>query len=188
MKSALLVIDLQKDILAGLGSPARQPLLDRAVDGVVARMAALQKAARGQGVPVIVVQHDGRPDHRLGQGKPGWALRPEIAPLGGDILMHKRASDSFFETELDATLKAKGVTHIVLGGCMSQYCVDTTARRAVTLGYDVTLVADGHATADEGALSSDQIAAHHNLLLDGFGAGGRTIRVRAAAEVTFELK
>jgi len=185
MTTALVIIDLQKDILAGLGSPQRQALFDAAVDAVVARMASLQQQARTGNVPVIVVQHDGRPDHRLGLGKPGWALRPEIAPRGDDVLIHKQASDAFFQTELDAVLKAKGVTHLVLGGCMSQYCVDTTARRAVTLGYDVTLVADGHTTADEGALSAEQIAAHHNLLLDGFGAGGRVISVRKAAEAGF---
>ncbi|MFN3461030.1 MAG: cysteine hydrolase family protein [Oceanibaculum sp.] len=185
MTTALVIIDLQNDILKGLGSPERQPLLDRAVDAVVARMAALQRSAREKNLPVIVVQHDGSPEHRLGRGKPGWELRPEIAPQENDVLIHKQASDSFFETGLDAVLKAKGVTRIVLGGCMSQYCVDTTARRAVTLGYDVTLVADGHATADEGALSAEQISAHHNLLLDGFGAGGRTISVMKADEVGF---
>lgn len=185
MTTALLVIDLQKDILKGLGTPQRQPLLDAAVDAVVARMATLQQRARVQKAPVVVVQHDGSPAHRLGKGKPGWELRSEIAPIGDDVLVHKLASDSFFGTELDAVLKAKGVTHIVLGGCMSQYCVDTTARRAVTLGYDVTLVSDGHATADEGDLSAEQIAAHHNLLLDGFGAGGKVIAVKKAEEVGF---
>lgn len=185
MTTALVIIDLQKDILKGLGSPQRQPVLDSAVDAVVARMASLQRLARETNVPVVVVQHDGRPDHRLGRGKPGWELRPEIAPLGNDTLIHKQTSDSFFETGLDAALKAKGVSRIVLGGCMSQYCIDTTARRAVTLGYDVTLVADGHATADAGALSAEQISAHHNLLLDGFGAGGRTISVMKADKIGF---
>jgi nicotinamidase-related amidase len=36
---------------------------------------------------------------------------------------------------------------------MTQYCVDTTVRRAVSLGYEVTLVGDGHMTADSDALT-----------------------------------
>lgn len=185
MTTALVIIDLQKDILQGLGSAERQPVLDRMVDAVAARMGKLQQAAHAAKVPVVVVQHDGAPTHRLGKGKPGWELRPEIAPGDGDALVHKQASDSFFETDLDAVLKAKGVTHIVLGGCMSQYCVDTTARRAVTLGYDVTLVEDGHTTADAGALTAEAISAHHNLLLDGFGAGGKAIAVKRSDQITF---
>lgn len=60
---------------------------------------------------------------------------------------------------------------------MTQFCVDTTVRRAVSLGYDVDLVSDGHMTADFGGLSFEQIIAHHNALLDGFDAGLHSVRI-----------
>jgi nicotinamidase-related amidase len=66
---------------------------------------------------------------------------------------------------------------------MTEYCIDPTCRRAVTLGYDVTLVGDGHLTRDNGVLSAAQIIAHHNLVLNEFDAGAHAIKVRATAEV-----
>jgi nicotinamidase-related amidase len=66
---------------------------------------------------------------------------------------------------------------------MTQYCVDTTVRRAVSLGYDVTLVADGHMTADSGALGFEQIIEHHNALLGGFDAGPHSVTVAPLDQV-----
>ena len=185
MTTALLIIDVQKDILAGMGAPERQQLIAAQLDAVAARLSGLQEKARAAKVPVIIVQHDDKGDHRLARGAPGWELRPEIAPIAGEPVVHKSACDSFFETDLEQQLKMRGITHLVIGGCMTQYCVDTTARRAVTLGYDVTLVADGHATADAGALTFEQIVAHHNRLLDGFDAGTKAVAVKKAEEVGF---
>lgn len=73
----------------------------------------------------------------------------------------------------------------MIAGLMTQYCVDTTCRRAVSLGFDVTLVADAHTTADSDTLQVEQIVAHHNALLDGFDAGSATIRVTPLAQVAF---
>ncbi|WP_374654491.1 cysteine hydrolase family protein [Dongia sp.] len=185
MTTALLIIDVQKAILNGAGTAARQPILDRALDEVVARLQAIQQRARKAGVPVVVVQHNDVGDHRLAKGQPGWELRPEIAPAAGEALVHKTACDSFFDTDLQDELERRGVTHLVIGGCMTQYCVDTTTRRAVTMGYDVTLLGDGHMTGDRGALTYDQIIAHHNMLLDGFDAGKCAVTVKKTAEVVF---
>ena len=98
-------------------------------------------------------------------------------------MIHKRACDAFFDTALDAELAAAGVKQLVVAGCMTQYCIDTTVRRAVTLGYDVVLVADGHMTADTNNLRFDQIIAHHNALLDGFDAGKHEVRVCPSSEI-----
>ena len=74
--------------------------------------------------------------------------------------------------------------YLIVTGCMTEYCVDTSARRAVSNGYDVTLVSDAHTTIDNKQLTAAQIIAHHNALLDGFDAGSHAIKVRAAEEVT----
>jgi nicotinamidase-related amidase len=105
--------------------------------------------------------------------------------VDGDVVVHKRRSDSFFETDLEDQLKDKAVTHLVVGGCMTQFCVDTTARRAVSLGYNVTLVADGHMTADSETLTYADIVSHHNETLDDFDAGSTRINTRPAAAIRF---
>lgn len=188
MTSALIVIDVQQAILTGLGTPDRQPALDAALNDVVARLQSLQDAARAAEVPVVIVQHDGPETHRLAVGSPGWAIRAEIAPISSDIVIHKTSCDSFFETELLDRLTGRGVTHLVVGGCMTQFCIDTTVRRAVSLGFDVTLIADGHTTADTADLAFTQIVAHHNRTLNGFGAGLHRINILAAANIAFHSR
>ena len=68
---------------------------------------------------------------------------------------------------------------------MSQFCVDTTVRRAVFLGYDVTLIADGHTTGDTATLTFSEIIAHHNETLDGFDAGKAAVEIRPTADIAF---
>jgi nicotinamidase-related amidase len=186
MTKALVIIDVQNAIVAGKGTPDRQTVMDTALDATIERLSALQAKAREAGVPVIVIQHDGPKGHRLATGTEGWKLRPEIAPQSGDVVVHKEASDSFFETDLGERLRERNISHLVIGGCMTQFCVDTTVRRAVSEGYDVTLIADGHMTADMGALTFADIIAHHNALLDGFDAGNRVVRVQPSGEIGFQ--
>jgi nicotinamidase-related amidase len=185
MPSALLIIDVQKAILRGKGTATRQPAIDAALDRMVNRLAELQHAARARNVPVILVQHDGDTDHRLAKGTDGWQIRGELRPASGDVLVHKTACDAFFETDLKERLKERRIGHLIVGGCMTQFCVDTTCRRAASLGYDVTLLGDGHMTADMGDLTFEQIIAHHNAVLDGFDAGAHAIHVAASNEIQF---
>jgi nicotinamidase-related amidase len=185
MTKALLIIDVQNAILAGKGTPQRQPLIDMALNETVARLRRLKELARQQSAPVVIVQHDGEADHRLAIGTNGWEIRHELAPAEDDVVVHKKSPDSFFGTDLEDRLKEKSVTHLVVGGCMTQFCVDTTVRRAVSLGYDVTLVADGHTTADSQTLTFADIVAHHNETLHDFDAGSATIIVRPVADIQF---
>jgi nicotinamidase-related amidase len=181
-KTALLIIDIQQGILA-IPDLVRRKQIDQALSEMVARIAGLIERARAADVPVIYVQHDGRRGHRLEPETPGWRFRPEIAPRPRELVIHKCASDAFFETRLQSELATVGANKLVVCGCMTQYCVDTTVRRAVSLGYDVILVADGHMTADTATLPFEQIIAHHNALLDGFDAGKHEIQVRPSSEI-----
>jgi nicotinamidase-related amidase len=185
MTTALLLIDMQNWILHGKGSPVRQPIIDRALDDLVTRLARLQRVAREAKVPVIMVQHDGPADYRLATGTDGWNFRSELAPIAGDIVVHKQSCDSFHDTDLQPRLRDLRITHLVIGGCMTQFCVDTTCRRAVSMGYDVTLLGDGHMTADMGDLRFEQIIAHHNAVLDGFDAGKHAIRIATTVAIAF---
>ena len=180
--TALVIIDVQKAILRNPANP-RQQETDRALDATVQRIAALLQSARASRTPVILVQHDGPPGHRLESGTEGWNLRNEIAPLPNELVFHKRACDAFFETGLEAELVRLEIRRLVIAGCMTQYCVDTTVRRAVSLGYDVVLAADGHMTEDSGGLRFEQIIAHHNGLLNGFDAGAHSVTVAPIARI-----
>ena len=182
--TGFLIIDVQNAILTGRGG-VRQREADRALDDVVMRIAGLIRRAHAASVPVLYAQHDGPPGHRLEPDTPGWHLRPEIAPLDDEPVFRKRASDSFFETPLEDYLRDRGITRLVIAGCMTPWCVDTACRRAVSLGFDVVLVADGHTTVDAAGLTFEQIIAHHNTLLDGFDAGNHEVKVVPAADVSW---
>ncbi|MCI0604276.1 cysteine hydrolase [bacterium] len=174
-KRALLVIDVQKGIV-------RAPsILDP--EGVLKRIRTLQDRFREAGAPVLHVQHDGPSGHRVEKGTPGWDIERAVTPALNEAVINKRASDAFFETPLHQKLAALGITDLVIAGCMTQYCVDTTCRRAVSLGYNVFLASDAHTTADDGELTAAQIVSHHNTILDGFSAGGHAIVVQPSGEI-----
>lgn len=175
-KEAVIVIDVQNGIL-NIPGIAREVETQAALDLVVGRIATLIQRARSRDIPVVFVQHDGETGHRLERGSFGWQIRPEIAPFPSEAVVHKSACDSFFETTLASELESRDVRRLIVVGCMTQYCVDTSVRRAVSLGYDISLMGDGHMTADSCALRFEQIIAHHNALLDGFEAGDHLVRV-----------
>jgi nicotinamidase-related amidase len=181
-QDALVIIDVQNAILE-ISGLQRRVETHAAFDDLVARIATLIERARKRKIPVFFVQHNGPSGHRLERAFPGWQIRQEISPAPGEPIIHKRACDAFFATTLESELSSRKIDRLIVAGCMTEYCVDTTVRRAVTLGYDVTLVADGHLTADSGALTFDQIIAHHNSLLDGFDAGNRSVRVTPLSQL-----
>ncbi|MGO4706273.1 cysteine hydrolase family protein [Microvirga sp. 2MCAF38] len=183
MTTALVIIDVQKNILAIPG--ARPAVLER-FDEVRGWIAHLVDEARRADILVIFVQHDGAPGHRLQAGSPGWEICEDLNRSPADTVVRKTACDSFHETNLQAALAARDIRHLVIAGLMTQYCVDTTCRRAVGLGYDVTLVADGHTTSDSALLSVEQIVAHHNAVLDGFNVESAVLTVTPASDVKFK--
>ncbi len=101
------------------------------------------------------------------------------------MIIRKQASDAFYETPLDDVLHSLGVSHLVVTGMQTEYCVDATSRRATSLGYDVTLVADGHTTGDYELLRAAQIVAHHNYVLAHLAQPDHPIRVIPGREIMF---
>ncbi len=111
------------------------------------------------------MRHDGGPGDTLEHGTAGWHIHPAIAPIAGEAIVDKRTPDAFHETALAATLAAGGTTRIVVVGAQTEFCVDTTCRRAFSSGYEVALVSDGHSTWDNDTLTADQIIRHTNRTL-----------------------
>jgi nicotinamidase-related amidase len=175
-QAALLVIDVQVGLI---GEPAyRGP-------EVLANIAALLARARAAGTPVIYMQHDGDSGGRLAPGAPGWAIHTTVAPHEGEPIIRKRASDSFYQTTLQAELATRHIQHLVITGCRTEMCIDTTSRAAISHGYNVTLVTDAHSTVDNEILSSAQIVAHHNTTLDDFGSDEHVVTIKKTNEITF---
>lgn len=76
-------------------------------------------------------------------------------------------------------------TRVVITGAATDYCIDATARSALSLGFNVVLVEDAHAPVidSDTPLTAEQIVAHHNEILSQAIHPGGTLRVVAAADV-----
>ena len=59
----------------------------------------------------------------------------------------------------------RNINRVVIAGIQSEICIDATCRRAYSLGYDVTLVKNGHSTYNSTVLSASQIIEHHNEII-----------------------
>lgn len=177
--TALLIIDMQIDSFSVPGNPTYREA------ELLANIKELSRKARATGTPVIYIQHQEKRGP-LAVGTPGWQILPAIAPLEQDLVVSKSAEDSFLATTLEEELRARHITHLVVCGSRSDFCVDTTCRSAISHGYDVTLVGDAHSTIHRKVLNAELIVAHHNATLDGFGPEGRHIVVKPTSEILFE--
>lgn len=152
---ALLVVDMQAGCFSGEPTPA-----DR--EGTVSRINALAGAIRPAGL-VVFVQHSDE-EEGLARGSGAWRLLASLNRDPGDPTIEKTGCDSFLETGLDALLKARGVSDLVIAGYATDFCVDTTVRAAAALGYQVTVPSDGHTTRDRPHLTASQVIVHHNYM------------------------
>ena len=141
LKIALVVIDLQKGILA---MAAAQP-----IDEVVRQASALADAFRRHGLPVVLVNVTGGAPGRAEQARPrgpfpeGFAdLAPELNRQPQDHLVTKQTWGAFTGTDLAAHLHGLGVTQVVLAGVATSIGVESTARYAYELGFNVALAVD----------------------------------------------
>ena len=176
-RRALLVIDVQQ----GLCDDGSRLF---ALDGVIARINALAVRAREAGAPVIFIQHEGK-DGYLEHGTPGWQLHRDLQSGAQDLKVRKTTTDSFHRTALQSVLERHGVDELVVCGMHTEFCVDTTIRRALALGYPVVLAADAHTSEGSAALSPAQVIAHHNDVLSHITSFGPRVRPMPAADVEF---
>ena len=176
MKTALVIIDLQQ----GSFTPDI-PRYD--VDGLVRRLNSLADAVRARDGSVVFVQHDGPPGDPHHPDLPGWLLLPDLHVRTGDLTVRKTACDAFLGTTLDATLRSLSVDQLVVTGCATDYCVDTTVRSALARGYATIVPMDGHTTSDRPHLSARKIIEHHNAIWADFIAPAGPATVCRCADV-----
>jgi nicotinamidase-related amidase len=174
-QTALLVIDVQNDVVSGAHNR----------DGVVANIAVLVGKARAAGTPVVWVQHS---SDEMPQGSDGWQWVPELSRVESEPLVPKRYADSFEETELEAVLAEHKVGRLIVAGAQTDECIRSTLHGAIVRGYDATLVSDAHTTEDQsewGAPAPDLVIAHTNLYWSYHTAPGRTAGTVATDAVDF---
>ena len=163
--TALVVIDLQKGIVS-------QPLA-HPVAGVIAHAATLAKAFRRHRLPVVLVNVTGGAPGRAEQsrsaaGRPDdWAdLIPELDRQPSDHTVTKRTWGAFTNTGLHEHLAKRGVTQIVIAGIATSFGVESTARFAHELEFNVTLAID--------AMTDMSLDAHTNSVTRIFPRLGET--------------
>lgn len=177
MKQALVVIDVQRGLL-------NDPPGAFETDLVVGRINDLSSRARKAAVPIVLIQHE-RPGTPVQRGSEGWLFHDDLVVQESDVVVHKTTPDSFLRTDLARVLEEYGVEELVVCGYASEFCIDTTVRRAAALGFPVTLVSDAHTTHDKEHAQATWIRAHHNATLSDITSFGPAIRAIPAAEVEF---
>jgi nicotinamidase-related amidase len=175
MPTALLVIDVQQALCYGEYAAFEVP---RVID----RINLVSGRCRNVGAPVIFIQHETAAPP-LQFDSPGWQLASGLHIAPSDFRVRKRTPDAYLNTNLLSILTGHGISDLIVCGLQSEFCVDTTTRRSLALGFPVTLVADGHSTMDNSVLSAAQISAHHNDTLANISSFGPRVRVMPAAGI-----
>jgi len=173
-KTALLVIDLQKGIVAlSTAHPA---------DEVVKLARQMIDAFRRHHLPIVFVNvaggAPGRTESppRAGQFPPDWTeLVPELNRQPADHMVTKRTWGAFTNTGLDEHLKKLGVTQVVILGVATSIGVESTARHAYENGYHITLAVD--------AMTDLNADAHTNSITRIFPKLGETGTTREIIEL-----
>jgi nicotinamidase-related amidase len=161
--TALLIIDMQ------LGNFLEPDHIYKG-DELLEKVKSLIAKARSEQTPIFYIQNNGGSGDPDEYGTPGWKIHPSMAPLEGDIVVQKKTPDAFHETNLRRKLESMEIRKLVIAGLQTEYCIDTTCRRASSLGYDVTLVKDANSTWDSPHFTAKQIIEHHNRVLCGWFA------------------
>jgi nicotinamidase-related amidase len=177
MHTALLVIDVQQGLCEGPDAAHDCP-------GTIERINVVTQRARAAGVPVFFVQHESSAGY-LEQGSPQWQLARGLQVHHGDRRIRKTTPDSFLRTDLHEALQAQGIKDLVVCGMHSEFCVDTTTRKALALGYPVVLVSDAHTSAGNVAISPQQVIAHHNATLTNISSFGPKVTAIPHSDVRF---
>jgi nicotinamidase-related amidase len=171
VSDALVIIDMQAGSF-GPDSPARYD-----ADGLVERLNGLAHWVRARQGLVVWVLHDGSASDDLAPGTDGWQVLPALEQHPNDAKIRKTACDSFLGTGLEALLRERDPSRVIVTGWATDFCVDTTVRASTGKGFETWAPSDGHTTSDRPHLSAPQIIEHHNYVWSELIAPGGPVTV-----------
>ncbi len=152
---ALIIVDMQKVAFTVTRYDS---------DNIIRRIAALADKFRKQNKKVIFIQHNGEVDNYCYPHTEEWEIVSELPVHPEDIVIEKKANDSFYRTDFEETLKELGIEKLYFTGCATDFCVDATVKTALTKDYDITIVSDCHTTADRPFCSAKTLISFYNWL------------------------
>jgi nicotinamidase-related amidase len=165
--TALVCIDFQRDFMepAGFGESLGNDVstLRRAIEPAKRVLAAFRErglmvihtreghrpdlgdlfpAKRDRGNPTLRIGDEGPMGRLLTRGSAGHDIIPELYPIPGEVVLDKPGKGSFYATDLETILRARGINQLVLIGVTTEVCVQTTAREANDRGFDCLILSD----------------------------------------------
>ena len=157
--SALIVVDMQNGFVRPDGFFAKGGLDWRRCAATIEPIARVIDAARGVSIPLVFTRYTLKPDYSdaglLAQWRPrlktvgamvggtrDWEICEELTPQSHDLIVDKTRYSAFHGTGLAETLRARGVTLVVITGVTTNMCVESTVRDAFTLDFKVVVLED----------------------------------------------
>jgi nicotinamidase-related amidase len=173
----LLVVDVQVGVMRNAWEASR----------IIKNIRIAVEKARNGKVPVIWVQHS---DDELIYDSSDWQIVPELLPEEGEKRIYKQYNSAYEQTQLEEILAELGVTHIVLAGAATNWCIRATAYGALERGYDLTLIQDGHTTEtielENGvSIEAANIIRELNIVMTWVSYPGRSNRTVSTEEIDF---
>jgi nicotinamidase-related amidase len=173
--TALLIIDMQADFLSPGGYLSSQSYSLERFTPLIPRLQSLLHTFRRAKFPIYHTREGHMPDmctvssrelHRssvngarigskgplgrlLIRGEVGHEIIEELRPVEGEVVIDKPGRGAFMHTELDASLRARGIANLVVCGVTADACVSSTVREASDRGYDVCVLEDGVESVSE---------------------------------------
>jgi nicotinamidase-related amidase len=173
MKTALLVIDIQKDYFEGGKYPLVNPL-----EAAKKAYELLQCFREHDGYHVHIQHISLSPTATFFiKGDSGSDIHDSVAHFEGEPIVYKHYPNSFRETNLLEMLKEWGIERVVITGMMTHMCVDATARAAADFGFQVLIAEDACATRDLKYGDTTIPAEHvHKAFLAALGSYGKVMK------------
>lgn len=158
--TATLVIDMQ---LVAFDAKITPPIPDGAA--LLQRLVPVLHGLRAQRVPIVYLQTCARDGQPYARDMHGWQIHPDIVPNPTDQVFFKVGPSAFENPDLHPHLAGSDITHLIICGIWSEGCVAYTCRSALKLGYQVTLIGDGHSTVRQTTELAAEVVLEQNQLL-----------------------
>lgn len=212
--TALVVVDMQRDFCTPGWAFDRLGVDISMYPSMISRLVRMIEGARAANVPVIYIQMTVLPNRasespaqirfnlRLhlashgeveplrytADGSEGQAIIDELAPQPDDLVVKKYRSSGFWGTNLDLLLRSNGIKSVVMTGCTTEGCVESTARDALFNDYYVVVAEDCVASDDRAQHEASLLLMRHRFdlatadeILGIWSAQGASPRSRAAS-------